>query len=309
MALNIRQLQAFLTIVQTGSLGRAAHALHITQPALSRSVRQLEQKVGVALFERHSTGMVLTPYGQAFLPHARLLNEESDLAVEEIDAMRGLGKGTARIGAVASVVSGALPRAIERLLLRWPGLRVQILEGVDDALASAPVKHDIDLAVGISLEETEEISLVAESGWEDLGGIVASTKHLLWRKDSLSLPDLQHELWALPPRGTRPRDELHQLFANEGMEPPLVAVETRSVTAIKALVLSANFLGSLPLPLYEAEREAGTMGALPISGTQLGRHFFVFRRRRGSLPRPAAQLLEELRHITGKAGAARRPSL
>ncbi len=301
MTLDIRQLTAFLAIVQTGSLGRAAQALHITQPALSRSVRQLEEKVGVPLFERHSKGMVLTPYGQALLPHAKLLKEESALALDEIDALRGLSKGTVRVGAIASVASAALPRAIERLLLHWPGLQIQIMEGVDDVLADALIKNEIDLAIGISLEETDEISLVADSGWEDLSGIVASTKHPLWGREGLSFADLRHERWVLPPRGTKPREELHQLFAEAGLPPPQVVVETRSIVTIKALVLRANFLCSLPMPLYEAEREVGTIAPLPIPGTQLSRHFYVFRRRRGSLPRTAVQLLEELRHITSRA--------
>lgn len=209
MTLDIRQLTAFLAIVQAGSLGRAAQALHITQPALSRSVRQLEEKVGVPLFERHSKGMVLTPYGQALLPHAKLLKEESALALDEIDALRGLSKGTVRVGAIASVASAALPRAIERLLLRWPGLQIQIMEGVDDVLADALIKNEIDLAIGISQEETDEISMVADSGWEDLSGIVASTRHPLWGREGLSFADLRHERWVLPPRGTKPRKELH----------------------------------------------------------------------------------------------------
>ena len=110
MTLDIRLLTAFLTIVQTGSLGRAAQALHVTQPALSRSIKQLEEKVGVPLFERHSKGMLLTQYGQALLPHARLLQEESALAVKEIDALRGLSKGTVRVGAIASVASACTAR-------------------------------------------------------------------------------------------------------------------------------------------------------------------------------------------------------
>jgi len=303
MTLDIRQLTAFLTIVQTGSLGRAAEALHITQPALSRSIKQLEARMGVSLFERHSKGMELTTYGQALLPHARLLKEESALAIEEIDALRGLSKGIVRVGAIASVASAALPRAIERLLARWPGLRIQIMEGVDDVLADALIRNEIDLAIGVSLEETEEISLVADSVWEDLSGIVASTKHPLWQRKKMSFSDLQDERWVLPPRGTKPREELHQLFLQAGMPPPHVVVETRSIVTIKALVLRANFLSSLPMPLYEAEREVNTIAPLPIPHGQLSRRFYVFRRRRGSLPRPAAQLLEELRHITNRTDA------
>ena len=82
MALEPRQLRAFLAIVQTGSLGRAAQELHLTQPALSRVVKQMENQLRVQLFERRTTGMELTSFGKALLPYATHLTEEADLAIE-----------------------------------------------------------------------------------------------------------------------------------------------------------------------------------------------------------------------------------
>ncbi|MBP0644539.1 LysR family transcriptional regulator, partial [Mycobacterium tuberculosis] len=86
MTFDLRQLRAFTTIVSAGSLGRAAEVLHVTQPALSRIVKRLEDEVGAPLFERHSKGMQLTAIGQALLPHASLLQHEADYAREEINA-------------------------------------------------------------------------------------------------------------------------------------------------------------------------------------------------------------------------------
>ena len=133
MALDPRQLKAFLTIVRVGSLGLAAEALHITQPALSRIVRRLESQLGVQLFERRTTGMELTSFGHALLPHATFLSEEAALAIEQINSLRGLGQGTIRIGAVASAATMLLPAVLERVLARWPNLHVQITEAVEFA--------------------------------------------------------------------------------------------------------------------------------------------------------------------------------
>src|SRR5436309_15343394 len=94
MTFDLRQLNAFLAIVSTGSLGRAAETLHVTQPALSRTIRRLEEQVGAPLFERYSKGMQLTAIGSALLPHAVLLQREAEHATEEINAMRRLAKGT-----------------------------------------------------------------------------------------------------------------------------------------------------------------------------------------------------------------------
>ena len=94
MSFHLHQLHAFTTIVSSGSLGRAAALLNVTQPALSRTIKRLEEDVGASLFERHVKGMQLTDIGAALLPHAQLLLREAENAREEIDAMRGLAKGT-----------------------------------------------------------------------------------------------------------------------------------------------------------------------------------------------------------------------
>jgi len=110
---NLQQLRLFTTIVSCGSLGRAASALHLTQPALSRSLKRLEAQVGAPLFERHTKGMELTAIGDALLPHAMLLQHAAEQAREEIDAMRGLAKGTIKVGAVGSIASLILPLAVK----------------------------------------------------------------------------------------------------------------------------------------------------------------------------------------------------
>src|SRR5437762_3912504 len=120
MTFDLRQLKAFTTIVASGSLGRAADALHVTQPALSRTIKRLEDELGAPLFERHAKGMQLTAVGSALLPHATLLQREAEHAREEIDAMRGLAKGTIKVGAVGSIACLVLPLAVGRVTKAWP---------------------------------------------------------------------------------------------------------------------------------------------------------------------------------------------
>lgn len=298
MSFDLRELHAFLAVVQAGSLGRAATVLHVTQPALSRTIRQLESKLGVPVFERHTTGMVLTEYGQALLPHAMTLQHETGLALEEINALRGLSKGTVRVGAVASVLSAALPQALERVLARWPGLQVHITEGVEDVLTTALLENRIDLAIAASLQETEDISIVADASWQDTSCMVAAATHPIWQQKQIDLRALGACAWVMPPRSAKPREELHQLFAEQRLPPPNVKVETRSVIAIRAMVQHANMLSCLPVPIFRGELETGAVRILPLAQARRIRHFYVFRRRRGNLPRPALQLLEELRYVT-----------
>src|SRR5262245_61742119 len=161
MPLEQRQLRAFLAIVQTGSLGRAANVLHLTQPALSRVVKQMESQLRVQLFERRASGMELTAFGQALLPYATHLKEEADLAIEEINARIGLGRGTVRVGTVASAAMMVLPALLDRFHRQWPHLHLQITEAVEDKLASALASNDIDAVLSGPIPENEDIIQVA----------------------------------------------------------------------------------------------------------------------------------------------------
>lgn len=301
MTFDGRQIAAFLAIVHNGSLGRAADALHITQPALSRIIKRLEAQVGATLFERNSKGMLLTPIGEAFLPRATLLAREAEHAAEEINAMRGLAKGTIKVGAIGSVASLILPLAIDRVLTRWPNLRVQVIEGVWDRLAEALLTYEIDVALGVATQDSDEISSIADCRWQDNSYVVASPEHPLHRQPGLTLADTLHHRWATTPRDTAPFNEMRDAFRQHGLALPEVVVETRSIVVLKSLVTRAGFLSWMTGPMYDAERKAGLIDALPLPDFEARRSLTAFRRRHGILPGPAVKLVEELRKIAAGA--------
>ena len=293
-----RQLSAFLAIVTHGSLGRAAGVLHVTQPALSRTVKRLEAQLGAALFERNSKGMLLTAVGQALLPHASLMERVFQDASAEIDALRGLAKGTIKVGGIASAVSLILPLAISRVLTHWPNLQVQIIEGVWDRLADALTKHDIDLALGVATAESDAIVPIVDCHWEDTTYVVAAMDHPLREKARLQLADTLHHRWACTPRGTAPFIHMQQTFKAHGLPCPDVVVETRSIITLKSMVTHAGFLCWMAGPMFEDDSSVKLIDALPIPDLATQRKLTVFRRRDGILPGPAIKLLEELRQIT-----------
>jgi DNA-binding transcriptional LysR family regulator len=297
MALDPRQLKAFLAVVDSGSLGLAAEALHVTQPALSRIVRRLETQLGVPLFERRTTGMELTSFGQALLPHAAVLSAEGARAIEQINALRGLGQGTLRIGAVASAAIMLLPAVLDRILTQWPNLHVQITEGVEDVLAVALTSNAIDVAISGPIPESQDIAQVAEHKFTDRYSVISAAAHPLQQRENLSIHDLVDQLWVMPSEEAEPRKQFMALVARLGVPPPRVAVETRYPAVIKALVARTRFLGWLPEPLFTAEAAAGVVKALPVNEMDMQRRFFVFRRRRSSMPPPVQKLLEALRNI------------
>lgn len=294
MAFDPRQLRAFLSIVRCGSLGLAAESLHITQPALSRIVRRLEHQLGVQLFERRTTGMELTPFGQALLPHATVLSEEAAVALEQIKSLRGLGHGTLRVGAIGSLAITVLPPVIERMLTRWPKLNVQITEGVEDVLEVALTQNTIDVAIAGPIAESAEIMQVAEAPFTDRHAVISAANHPLQKRKGLTLRDVLSVPWVMPPPDAEPRRQFNALMASLGEVPPRVIVESRSPSVIKAMIAQTGYLGWLPEPLFATEQQAGLIRPLPLKEMASRRKFFVYRRRRSVMPPPLSKFLEVL---------------
>ena len=300
MTFDLQHLAAFNAIASAGSLGRAADQLSVTQPALSRIVRRLEEQVGAPLFERHSKGMQLTDIGLALLPHAQLLQREALAAKEEIHAMLGLAKGTIRVGAVGSIACLLLPLAIDRACRKWPNLRVEVIEGVWDRLAGALISREIDLALGVLGEDSDDIVAVPDCRWEDVSHVVAGVNHPLRARGALTLADTLDHKWAILPKGTGPFNHMTKVFSDHGLPLPNVVVETRSITVLKSLIAHSDFLGWMPEPMFDAERRAGLIDRLDIPGTADTRTLTAFRRSLGLLPGPAVKLLDELRVLTAR---------
>jgi len=296
MALDPRQLRAFLAVVEAGSLGRAAELLHLSEPAVSRTIKRLESLLEVQLFERRTTGMELTSFGQALLPHANLLDSQAEEAVAEIDALRGLEHGILRIGAVASAAIMVLPPVLERLLLRWPGLRVQINEAVEDRLLVALASNTIDVAISGEMSESDEIVRVSEHGFQDRYSVIGSADHPFVGRTDLAMQDLFEQEWVMPSEDAAPRKFLNSVLDRLDIDwRPFVRVETRSPAAIKAMVAATQFLGWLPEPLFAAERAAGMISPIAVKELDVPRRFFVYRRRQNFIAPPVSRFLEELR--------------
>lgn len=295
MAYDLAHLLAFKTIHELGSLGRAAEALGITQPALSRTVRRLEAQVGAPLFERHSKGMHPTEVGRALLPHATLLLHQSQLAVEEIQALRGLARGTVRVGTLASLAGRTLSLALSDLLAQFPNLHIQVVEGTWDQLHIALSQYEVDLALGALVDDSEDVVSVKDCRWSDSAHVIAASHHPLQSQHPLHLQDLLGCRWALTPQGTPPYNEFKAALALQGLAMPTQLVQTRSVAMIKSLVVHAGFLGWCPRSMYETELKAQLIAELPVAEGAHRRTLTVFRRRQGSLPLPAIKLLNAIR--------------
>ena len=297
MSLDARQLKAFHAVVETGSLGRAAEVLHLSEPAVSRTIKRLEEQLQVQLFERRTTGMELTSFGLALLPHANRISKQGEEAIAEIDALRGLDHGILRIGTVASAAIMILPPVLENLLVRWPGLRVQITEAVEDQLLIALASNTIDLVISGVMPDNDDVVQVSEHDFQDRHCVIASARHPLVGRHDLSAEDVLNEDWVMPPEDAAPRKMFCEAIARLGFESPNVRVETRSPAAIKAMVAATHFLGWLPEPIFAAEEAAGRICKIEVQDLVVPRKFYVYRRRQNFIAPPISRFLAELRKV------------
>lgn len=283
--------------MRMGSVGRAANALAVSQPALSRTLHRLEARLGAQLFVRHSTGMELTAFGRALQPHAELIESETRRTREEIDALKGSSKGLVRIGAVPSISSNILPLAVSSAYARSPSIRINVVEDTGTRLVAALVRGDIDFAITGLWREPIDENVTVTRLFEDEVCVMGRWAHPI--SGGVPLKDLQAYPWAMPEKGNIIRDEFHLMFRRAGLTPPSVAVETNSVHALKSVVADTDFLTMLARSTFRLEEKAGLLRPMHIAEGHWRRQLGILRRSTGRLLPAASMLYTDIRRIAG----------
>jgi DNA-binding transcriptional LysR family regulator len=299
MSLNHRELNVFLAIARSGSVNAASQALGMTQPALSRSLRRLEDQLGAVLFTRHAAGMDLTPFGVTLRRHAELVEFESNRVVEEIRMLNGAATGFVRVGLVPSVVSGLFRPALLRVNELSPQIQIRVIEGSGDRMVEAVARGEADFAVvGRLHNEIGQDVVMSPLGSEEVC-VAAGAFHPVFEKPDLSLADLCAYPWALPEKGNAVWYGFHELFRRAGLEPPMPTVSSNSVHTLKTIVGQHAYLTMMTRIVFAYEEQHGLI--LPVPGTSWRRELVVVRRPKSHLL-PAARLL--LREMEQQAALA-----
>jgi DNA-binding transcriptional LysR family regulator len=294
MAFDDRLRDAFLATATHGSIGRAAEALNVSQPTLSRMIKRLEQRLGVPLFDRFASGVTTNVYGEALLPFATRIDIEAKHAIDEIERLRTGSVGVLRIGSAISVGIHFLPPIFQVMTSENPGLRIEVLEGVQDTLEPALLGRQVDIIIAPDLPPKEDMTKL-DLTFTDYGSVIASPDHHVRQRGPLTIADLTDVPWVMPPHGSHPRRGFERIIAEIGGKPPHIAVETWSASIMKALVAESGFLSWLPHPLYEVEEQAGLISDLEVAGMTVARRMYLYRRSRGLVPPVVRRFLEVAR--------------
>ena len=295
MAVGYRGLNAFLTIARLGSVGAAASALSLTQPAISRTLRKLEQDLGVQLFLRHSTGMELTAFGQSLLPHATMLESGMHRALEEIDLLRGASKGTARVGILPSLVPDILPAVLENLRTKAPGVQLHVVEAPNHQLTRALLRGEIDFALAAVPPDAIEENIRVTALVNDEICIVTRTSHPISKVRTPDEKDLRGYDWALQERGGLIWRYFQTLFTNVNLDLPAVTLTSNSVQTLKSVITSTDLITMLPRIVIRNEEKNKVLRPVPLRNARWQRHLGILRRATGSMLPAVALVLTEFR--------------
>ena len=284
-----------LECARRGSLGAAANALNMTQPAVTRMLKRLEDSYGVPLFDRTTRGVVPTVFGEALLPYAKLIVSEIGNADDVIRQMRGASRGVVRIGGVGSVVGGYIMAAVTAMRAEHPEVQFQIVEDLEDRVLEALKSGSIDIAISPEPYVDDEITLATPEAMHDMVAVFCRTSHPILEMKTVSLADAAMQDWILPPYGTPTVREWQRRFHGQAIEPLPPKVVSRSVQVVKSAVMTDALLCWMPLPLMRTEMDRGEIARVPVPDLEWRRTFRVYRRKKGLLTPSAAILIDCLR--------------
>jgi DNA-binding transcriptional LysR family regulator len=293
--MDIRQLQYFLKIVESGSFTAAAQRLGIAQPTLTKSIRALEMQLGVALFRRLPRGVEPTPAGMRLAEHGRLADLHLRDALKAIGRLDTEATGWVTIGAGPAWLRRLLPEAVSRAIRRHPALRVRVLGGFDDALLRDLRAGRIDFVVAEIPEADSAGDLTVRRLVEDDLGFVARSGHpLAGRRRKLA--ELLDYPFVMPPTDTRARRRLDALFVAAGLRAPEIRIETMSM-AFLLEALRAGDLLTLTVRTTLLAADGGGLAWLEVPETKAAREAGLLMRRGGWVSPGMQAVVDELSTI------------
>jgi DNA-binding transcriptional LysR family regulator len=290
--LELRTIDYFSTVAAEGSMRGAAKKLGLSQPALTKAMRRLEDEIGVNLFDRRSRGVVLTVFGQCFLRHARTLRAGMADAASEIEALRDGTAGLVRLGAGPSWQTRVIPDAIRRFRELRPNVRLLVMGGIDHSLKEQLRAGALDLVVAAVPDGEDEPDLESRGLRVDEYRVIADAGHPLQSAKNAALADLLDYPWILPSPQTYLVRRLAVMMRAHGLTPPRPMIETDIVGLKLDLMRGSRYLS------FHAVDQLASSGVpeirpIPMREASWQRTAGIIMRR-GVEPNPAAALLVEI---------------
>ena len=293
--LRMRHLQLIETLATTGNMHATAQHMGLSQPAVSKMLREIEQYLDFALFERQPRELVATEMGQVVIGYARRTLNDCRHFSQELDSRRRGGYGHLRVGAIFAATAHVVPQAMRLLKTQRPLLTIELVENTSDQLLHMLQHRQLDVAIG-RFTSTEQQNLFS---YTELASepflLCADPSHPLASQPTPDATQLSQWPWVLYPAQTPLRRMTEQAFSEAGIDLPADRIETASVQSTLHLLHHNQALALLPEAIALQQVALGQLVLLqpPLQTPSLG--YGVLQRRDETLNANAQQFCEAIR--------------
>jgi DNA-binding transcriptional LysR family regulator len=277
--ISMQQLEALKEIVETGSFTRAAAGLFITQPSLTKQIKNLEEYIGTKAVNRKHTGVTLTPEGKVLYDYARRILRMRQEAHEKILSLKDHDTGHIFVSASSIPATYLLPAVIGKLRNRNPGIRIH-LQTVDSEETRLAILND-HAEIGFIGKEIHDRKLNIEPLWKDRIVLAVAAGHPWAGKKTVGLDELAREPFIVRESGSGTREtvELHLQTVKSGMDHFHVVCEMGSSEAVKEAIIAGIGVSMLSVHAIRRELKQGVLKQVPVRNFAIERSFFMIYRK------------------------------
>lgn len=272
--LTLRQLRVFEAVASHLSFSRAAESLYLTQPAVSMQIKQLEENIGLPLFEQMGKRVYLTEAGREVFQYSRAIAQQLAEMENVLDELKGLERGKLNIS-VVSTANYFAPQLLARFCVRYPKVAVSLHVANREATLKRLAENETDIAV--MGQPPEGVDLRAEAFMENPLVVIAATGHSLANGARVPIERLQEETFLMREPGSGTRAAMGRFFAEHGIRLK-AGMEMGTNEAVKQAVQAGMGLGVVSLHTVELELETGRLTVLDVENFPIRRHWFVVHR-------------------------------
>lgn len=263
-ALSLRRLRMLALLAELGSVSDVARAMHVSQPAVSKQIAQIESALGADIVQRRGNQLAFTSLGRRLVDHAREITRQVERARFDVDALRqGLG-GRITVGVVSSLAPSLLPEALRLFSGNAPDAEVSLVEGHLAQMLPMLERGALDMVVSrvwqpVAAAGIEQVALMREPLL-----LVCGPSHPLAGRDAVDWPELTEWPWICPLPGSHARSALEAFLAARGLRLPAGKVESTSTALSLSLVAVSPHIAMMPASLARPHAMRGDISILPI---------------------------------------------
>ncbi|ECG9157604.1 LysR family transcriptional regulator [Salmonella enterica] len=267
--IRLRHLHTFVAVAQQGTLGRAAETLNLSQPALSKTLNELEQLTGTRLFERGRLGAQLTVPGEQFLTHAVKVLDALNTAGQALNRKEDASADVVRVGALPNAALGILPAAIGRFHQQQKSTSLQVATMNNTMLLAGLKSGEIDLGIGRMSDPELMGGLNYELLFLESLKLVVRPGHPLLQ-ETITLSRVMEWPVVVSPKGTVPRQNAEALLQSQGCKMPAGCIETLSASLSRQLTVDYDYVWFVPSGAVKEDLRQATLVSLPVPTQSAG---------------------------------------